>query len=171
MNLKDIKRLYTYNPEEGIFRYKYSRGKCRIHQEAGTSYSTYKYRKIQVGQLIIDAHRLAIWWVEGEYPTTEDWPHIDHLDGDGDNNKYLNLKKCKSNSENSKNSKMYTTNTSGVTGVSWQRNTHKWFAYIWDKGKRINLGYYEDLEEATTVRIAAEKRLGYTDRHGSKETK
>ena len=44
------------------------------------------------------------------------------------------------------------TNTSGVQGVSWADNVGKWHVYIGYKGKRANLGYYEDFDLAASIR-------------------
>lgn len=43
-------------------------------------------------------------------------------------------------------------NSSGIPGVSYQKNRNTWFAYIWIKSKRINLGYYSDIEDAKKAR-------------------
>jgi len=54
--------------------------------------------------------------------------------------------------------KVYSTNTSGVKGVTWHKKTNKWMAYIHLGKKYKNLGYYDDLEEATKVRQEAEEQ-------------
>lgn len=43
-------------------------------------------------------------------------------------------------------------NTSGFCGVSFQKNTKKWFSYIWSNKKRINCGYFNTAEEANNAR-------------------
>ena len=49
-------------------------------------------------------------------------------------------------------------NTSGVTGVSWD-NTHMiWKAYITYKNRRINLGSFNDFNDAVKERLLAEKK-------------
>ncbi len=47
-------------------------------------------------------------------------------------------------------------NTSGVKGVTWDKDTRKWYAYITLHRKRISLGRFKDFEEAVRVRKAAE---------------
>lgn len=44
------------------------------------------------------------------------------------------------------------TNTSGVQGVAWADNVGRWHVYIGYKGKRANLGYYDDFEFAKALR-------------------
>lgn len=51
--------------------------------------------------------------------------------------------------------KLRNTNTSGKTGVSFNKRTGRWEAYI-DHNKRIALGHYDTVEEAIRVREDAE---------------
>jgi len=55
--------------------------------------------------------------------------------------------------------KLPKTNTSGVRGVSFAKNVGKYHAYIQFKGKLINLGYYDTLEEAANIRRIAEENI------------
>lgn len=49
-------------------------------------------------------------------------------------------------------------NTSGHKGISWSKDKQKWEAYINVHGKRINLGRYQQLEDAVKARKAAEEK-------------
>jgi len=51
------------------------------------------------------------------------------------------------------------TNKSGMTGVSWLKNYGKWEAYITVNYKKINLGYYDDLQEAGAAYLNAKQDL------------
>lgn len=55
-------------------------------------------------------------------------------------------------------SKLHKHNTSGVKGVRYVQSRAKWQAYIGVKGKNINLGYYDKLEDAVTARKTAEDK-------------
>ena len=50
-------------------------------------------------------------------------------------------------------------NTSGVQGVSWSKTAHKWHVYIGYQNYRCNLGFFDDLEMAKTVRSRAEQAI------------
>ena len=52
---------------------------------------------------------------------------------------------------------MYSSNTSGVKGVSLNKDSGKYSAYIYHKGVKHDLGAYTTLEEASEVRENAEK--------------
>lgn len=49
-------------------------------------------------------------------------------------------------------------NTSGHKGVSWEKRSGKWHAYIGIKGKNKHLGYFDDLEDAVKARKEAEEK-------------
>lgn len=50
------------------------------------------------------------------------------------------------------------TNTSGVTGVSFNKKSDKWEAYIGIDNKRIHLGKFNDFEDAVSARKEAEEK-------------
>mgnify|MGYP000405559627 CR=1 FL=1 len=62
-----------------------------------------------------------------------------------------------SNELQSINKGIYSTNTSGVKGVSLNKISGKYSAYIYHKGVKHDLGAYTTLEEASEVRENAEK--------------
>ena len=72
---------------------------------------------------------------------------IDHIDGNGMNNKKQNLRIC-SQQENGLNRKKYETNISGYKGVGYHKVMGKWQARIQYKNKRIRIGYFETPEKA-----------------------
>ena len=50
------------------------------------------------------------------------------------------------------------TNSSGVIGVSWDKRTKKWQSRIGIHGIRIELGRFEDLDDAILARKEAERQ-------------
>jgi len=77
---------------------------------------------------------------------------IDHIDNNKLNNNVDNLRWCTSQ-ENSQNSKLSSKNTSGYKGVYFNKPYNKWMSYINIDGIKINLGYYENIEDAKQARI------------------
>jgi hypothetical protein len=55
---------------------------------------------------------------------------------------------------------LFSTNTSGVTGVNWLKKNKKWRAYITVDNKQINLGSFENKEDAIKARKDAEIKYG-----------
>lgn len=50
-------------------------------------------------------------------------------------------------------------NKSGVVGVNWDKSRNKWQATIRFKGKKYNLGRFDDIQDAIDARKEAEKQL------------
>jgi hypothetical protein len=80
----------------------------------------------------------------------------DHIDGDNFNNRKSNLQCC-THSQNASKQKKRITNTSGATGVTWDKVTNKWMAYIKKNYHQKTLGYFNTVEEAAKCRKEAEK--------------
>lgn len=75
---------------------------------------------------------------------------IDHIDGDGLNNCRSNLR-IATHSQNAFAQRIRSDNTSGHKGVSWDKESRKWYASIAFNGKRIKLGRYATIQEAVAV--------------------
>ena len=83
--------------------------------------------------------------------------NVDHRDGKELNNRKSNLRIC-TQADNNKNLGMKKSNKSGYKGVIWypHHNYNKWKATIKVDSKTINLGYFDDINEAIKVREQAE---------------
>jgi hypothetical protein len=84
-------------------------------------------------------------------------PNIEcnHIDGNTLNNRINNLRPATSQ-QNKMNRKRRKNNTSGQTGVYWEHDVKKWRACIYLNKKKINLGYFINLDEAIKIRKEAE---------------
>ena len=82
---------------------------------------------------------------------------IDHINRNTLDNRKANLRAV-NKSINSINAGLRTSNTSGVTGVSWNKNANSWRAYINYDGKRIELGYNKNFDDAVRLRLNAENQ-------------
>jgi hypothetical protein len=82
---------------------------------------------------------------------------VDHIDGNELNNRKNNLRVC-TKADNNKNLGMKKNNKSGYKGVIWYpyNNYNKWKATIKVNSKTINLGYFDNIEDAVKVRKEAE---------------
>ena len=85
--------------------------------------------------------------------------YVDHINEDKLDNRLCNLR-IVSPQESSRNMPIKANNTSGVTGVS-KVKSGGYRAYITVNKKRIELGTYPTLEDATRVRHCAEQKYGF----------
>lgn len=159
-----LKQLLHYDPETGVFTWLKKRGKSAVNKEAGHNCfkNTKQYRLIGVETKLYRAHRLAWLYMTGSMPALE----IDHIDGNGLNNAWLNLREV-DRRENCRNMRLHNHNTSGISGVSWRKQRNKWRAYVMVDNHQINLGHYDDLFEACCARKSAELKYGFHENHGS----
>lgn len=83
---------------------------------------------------------------------------VDHVDGNGLNNRRNNLRLC-SSSGNNKNRRLNINSSSGFKGVSWHKSTKKWQAYIKLNDKQIYLGSFAAKESAALAYNKAAKEF------------
>lgn len=114
------------------------------------------YIHIKVEGKSYKAHRLAFLYMTG------DMPHeVDHIDHNGLNNKWENLR-WSNPRDNAKNPVKQKSNKTGVTGVNWHKSAKKWQAIAVNReGKRIDLGRFDDFDEAVEARKKHEIIFGY----------
>ncbi|MFG3398644.1 HNH endonuclease [Pseudomonas sp. NPDC077408] len=127
----------------------------------------YRQRNIRITidgnkAVTLNASRVAWQLFYGEEPSHE----IDHIDGNGLNNRINNLR-CVPRCINMQNKSKYRSNTSGITGVSWHKQRGKWAAQACIGGKNRHLGLFETKEEAAKRVMEARMLAGYTARHGT----
>jgi hypothetical protein len=87
-----------------------------------------------------DAHTLILGKKKGF--------EIDHINGDGLDNRKINLRFV-THSQNMMNSVKRNGTTSKFKGVSWSKYHKKWKADIYNAGKTKFLGYFDSEEEAS----------------------
>ncbi|WP_328186873.1 HNH endonuclease [Marinobacter sp. OP 3.4] len=108
------------------------------------------------------AHRLAMI-ISGTDPYGK---HVDHINGDRDDNRLSNLRLV-DNSQNHRNGKLHSSNTSGVSGVCWDKSVKKWIARVFvEPNVSKTIGVFQDIEDAKKAVIRIRESSGYTDRHG-----
>jgi hypothetical protein len=104
------------------------------------------YREVTFERNKWRAHRV-IWKM---HYGTEPPEIIDHIDGDGTNNRIENIREA-TVYQNGWNVKKNSRNKSGYKGVSFNKEKNKWRAAIRVSGKDILIGYYKTPEEASTA--------------------
>ena len=161
-----VRELLSYDPSTGEFWWKVkTSNRVKARSVAGyerTNQDGKKYWLIRVDGKLHYAHRLAWLVTHGEFPPEQ----IDHIDGNGLNNRLENLRAV-SHAENGRNLRKKSNNTSGVSGVSWHKSRQKWAAQIQVNRKHIHLGLFANKDEAIAARRAAEAEYGFHENHGT----
>ena len=143
-----------YDPAEGVFvprRKRRGRPPNRPHL-GDINYDG--YIRITVLGRRYYAHRLAWFYVHGEWPAEQ----MDHINGDRSDNRIANLREA-TQSGNGQNKKMQRNNTSGCIGVTWSKRRKKWLAKIGVAGKVSYLGYFDIFDDAVAARKEAKLAL------------
>ena len=158
-----IRELFYYCEDTGIFTRKTNAGGKKIGDVAGSRNHGPSNTYIQIGvdAKMYSAHRLVWLYVYGHWPLRQ----IDHIDGNGENNRLSNLRDV-SQSTNQKNQKLKSNNTSGHVGVSWSNTNKKWVATLVSNLKTIYLGGYKDINDAVSARERGSIKYGFSSIHG-----
>jgi hypothetical protein len=140
LNAERLRELLAYDPETGEFTNRGRRGNTGRAGKAAGSRNSRGYVTVSIGGYNYLAHRLAWIYVTGTWPVAE----IDHINGDGADNRFANLREA-TRGENARN-RARQNNTSGFKGVVG-RGT-RWEAKIYYDGREIYLGTFATPEEA-----------------------
>lgn len=111
-----------------------------LTKEHGTSYI---YSRHYVEQKRVTLHRFIL----GDIPKDK---FVDHIDGDGLNNRRSNLR-IVTHQENMQNLSTRRDNGTGRRGVYYEKSRNKYAAYARINGKQKHLGRFDTLEEAANV--------------------
>lgn len=160
-----LKELLDYDPETGVFTWKFrepiSRGNKNFNSRFGGKKAG-NYRINTDGhksvQLLLDgkgyqANRLVILYVDGYLP--DKTLQVDHKNGDGWDNRYLNLRVCTASQNSCNRSRK---SPSGLPkGV--QKISKRFRAMIRLQGKNYHLGMFDTPEEAHKAYCEAAVKL------------
>ncbi len=137
-----LKSILHYDPKTGLWRWTVPKIHRDLSKPAGSPENGYLI--IVIDCVNYRAHRLAFLYMTGAWPEKD----VDHKDLNRSNNKWENLREA-DDRKNQGNQNAYLNNKSGYKGVSWDKKAKKWKAQIGMNGKRINLGRFEKIEDAS----------------------
>lgn len=83
---------------------------------------------------------------------------IDHINSIKIDNRIDNIRWA-TGTENNQNQKIRKDNTSGTKGVYWNKRDKKWIAQIYIDKKKVNLGSFDNIEDAIKARQEKAKEI------------
>jgi len=149
MTQDELKQLVSYCPETGVFiRLKQTSPRIKVGQTSGWK-DVQGYLNMTLHGRQWKAHRLAWLYMTGAFPIGE----IDHINRVKDDNRFCNLRDV-DRLTNELNKGIQSNNTSGFKGVSYQKQSGKWEAYVCRNKKKKSLGVFATPELASKARAA-----------------
>lgn len=142
-----LRELLHYDPETGVFRRLADRGPNGPAGAIAGNTNAQGYVIISIDHRAYRAHRLAFLYMTGRWPGG----HVDHRDGQGDNNRWSNLRPA-SATESSRNRRGW--GSSGLKGV-WTEGDDRWRARIYVNSIAVHLGCFRTAEDASAAYAAA----------------
>ena len=154
-----LNSLFEYKDGK-LFNKIYRNRNSKQGQESGHLQSD-GYIRLVINKKAYLIHRI-IYFIEYGYIPKE----LDHIDNNRANNRIENLRPV-NRSENMQNRKVAKNNCSGTKGVCWNKRHSKWNCYIYLKKKKIDFGFFDDLDLASLISIEARvKYHGKFANHG-----
>lgn len=150
INIDQLKAEVEYVPETGRFHWLVSKRGVRAGSEAGFQRQS-GYREIRVSWTLYRAHRLAWFYMTGEWPKES----IDHINGDKSDNRWANLRLA-NKSQNAVNYPRK--NKTGFRGVS-RTASGKYGASSKKNYKSFYLGSFDTPEAAHSAYCDAAKKM------------
>lgn len=168
-----VRGLFDYDPDSGRLVWKFrprehfsssriwksTNTRC-AGKEVGLAPNADGYLSVSINRVGYKAHRIIWLWMHGEMPE-----QIDHINGDRSDNRASNLRAV-THAQNMKNKRKRQDNKSGVTGVNWHAKDGRWVAHISVDGVTERIGCFLRKEDAAAARKDAERKHGFSERHG-----
>jgi len=134
-SVSEYLRLDISSPS-GLVWKKRKGSRTKVGKQAGSLHKENNRYSIRYDGKLYYCYRVVYYLRTGEDPGEYE---VDHKTHETHTNNDLRLA---THAENMSNHSIHRTNTSGFRGVSFDKKTNKWAAYIYIANKKISLGFY-----------------------------
>lgn len=153
MKQAELKHWLWYQPETGLFRWRYGSHNRMVKPWDVAGRSDNKgYVNITLRGRTYKAHRLAWLYMTGSFPSFL----IDHKNRNKSDNSFDNLREV-NKTQNNWNTSIRIDNKSGVKGVHFCKTWKRWIASVRVNGIRHHVGRFLSIEEAKNAVIKFRK--------------
>jgi hypothetical protein len=160
LSVDQLKAALDYYPDCGLFFWRH-RPDQSTRTNSRTAGKLAGHRCPRLGYVLLGlngrlyrAHRLVWLYVHGRWPDGD----IDHINGDGFDNRISNLRDA-SRTQNNGNMRRPKHNSSGLKGAFYEKRSGRWLAQIRHEGQQHYLGKYDTAAEAHAAYCEAAARL------------
>lgn len=164
MTADKVHALLDYDPQTGVLRWKRRNpdpknwNKRFAGKIAGARYPIggREYICVSLNNRTFSAHRIIWLIMTGQFPPRK--LQIDHVNGDGKDNRWCNLRLA-TPPQNSANRCLPKNSTSQLKGAWFHKPSGMWLAGIKKNGKRTHLGTFTDAHSAHAAYCEAAQQM------------
>lgn len=149
-----LRELLDYNPLTGGFTWTKPTSNRVKAGDGLREISTWGYWMVTIDGKTYGAHRLAWFYVHGEWPKQD----IDHINGDRKDNRITNLRDVSKRVNQENRRKANINSRSGLLGAWFHRTSGLWHSRITTNGVSYSLGYFRDKNDAHQAYLTAKRR-------------
>lgn len=150
LTIDAVRDALDFDPAVGVFVWRNPQSNAVKAGEPAGVIAANGRRYINIGGEKHMAHRLAWFYIHGEWPAGD----VKQPNGNYDDCREANLA-LQSRQVTASTRRVNTASKSGHPGVTWDRKRGKWQVHITRDYKQVALGYFSNLDEAVAVRAAA----------------